>query len=100
MRIELPQVGESVTQGLIGKWLKLVGDSIKKYEPLVEVVTDKVSMEIPSPVTGVLTHILIKEGTTVPMGTVIAEIRVSSEDKNLLRRPEATQMRVSSDDLG
>ena len=80
MRIELPQVGESVTQGLIGKWLKLVGDSIKKYEPLVEVVTDKVSMEIPSPVTGVLTHILVKEGTTVPMGTVIAEIKVSSED--------------------
>ena len=90
MRIELPQVGESVTQGLIGKWLKLVGDSIKKYDPLVEVVTDKISMEIPSPVTGVLTHILVKEGTIVPMGTIIAEIRVSSEDN--LDQPEIASL--------
>ena len=81
MKIELPQVGESVTQGVIGKWLKQVGDRVEKYDPLVEVVTDKVSMEMPSPVTGVLTGILAEEGQTVPMGAAIAEIAVEGEDK-------------------
>ncbi len=79
MRIELPQVGESVTEGVIGKWLKSVGDSVEKYDPLVEVVTDKVNMEMPSPVSGVLTHILAQEGETVPMGAPIAEIEVEGE---------------------
>lgn len=78
MKVELPQVGESVTEGIIGKWLKSLGDSVQKYEPLVEVVTDKVNMELPSPVTGVLTVILVEEGQTVAMGSVIAEI--CSED--------------------
>ena len=79
MRIELPQVGESVTEGVIGKWLRRVGDSVEKYDPLVEVVTDKVNMEMPSPVSGVLTHILAHEGETVPMGAPIAEIEVEGE---------------------
>ena len=79
VRIELPQVGESVTEGVIGKWLKRVGDSVEKYDPLVEVVTDKVNMEMPSPVSGVLTHILAQEGETVPMGAPIAEIEVEDE---------------------
>ena len=79
VRIELPQVGESVTEGVIGKWLKRVGDSVEKYDPLVEVVTDKVNMEMPSPVSGVLTHILALEGETVPMGAPIAEIEVEGE---------------------
>ena len=50
MKIELPQVGESVTEGVIGRWLKNVGDKVEKYDPLVEVITDKVNMELPSPV--------------------------------------------------
>ncbi len=79
VRIELPQVGESVTEGVIGKWLRCVGDSVEKYDPLVEVVTDKVNMEMPSPVSGVLTHILAQEGETVPMGAPIAEIEVEGE---------------------
>ena len=80
MRIELPQVGESVTEGIIGRWLKSVGDSVEKYDPLVEVVTDKVNMEMPSPVSGVLTLILAEEGDTVPMGSAIAEIEVDGEE--------------------
>ena len=80
MRIELPQVGESVTEGVIGRWLKSVGDSVEKYDPLVEVVTDKVNMEMPSPVSGVLTLILAEEGDTVPMGSAIAEIEVDGEE--------------------
>ena len=80
MRIELPQVGESVTEGVIGRWLKSVGDPVEKYDPLVEVVTDKVNMEMPSPVSGVLTLILAEEGDTVPMGSAIAEIEVDGEE--------------------
>ena len=76
MIIELPHVGESVTEGVIGKWLIQVGQRVDKYDPLVEVVTDKVNMEMPSPVSGVLTSILADEGTTVPMGSPIAEIEV------------------------
>ena len=72
--IDLPQVGESVVEGIIGKWLKQPGDPVEKYDPLVEVVTDKVTMEVPSPVGGVLGRILAQEGDTVPMGAPIAEI--------------------------
>ena len=74
MIIELPHVGESVTEGVIGKWLKSVGDRVERYDPLVEVVTDKVNMEMPSPATGTLTAILVEEGATIPMGTPIAEM--------------------------
>lgn len=75
--IQLPHVGESVVEGIIGKWLKRPGDKIERFEPLVEVVTDKVTMEVPSPVTGSLTRILAQEGETVPMGAPIAEVETS-----------------------
>ena len=77
MIIELPQVGESVTEGTITQWLKRVGDRVEKYDPLVEVLTDKVSMEVPSPVAGVITEILAEEGQTLPMGAPIAAIQTS-----------------------
>ncbi|MCY3544319.1 MAG: dihydrolipoamide acetyltransferase family protein [Chloroflexi bacterium] len=77
MIIELPQVGESVTEGTIVQWLKQVGDSVDRYDPLVEVLTDKVSMEVPSPVTGVITEILAVEGETLPMGAPIASIQTA-----------------------
>ncbi len=73
--IELPQVGESVTEGTIVQWLKGVGDHVDRYDPLVEVLTDKVSMEVPSPVAGVITELLAKEGQTIPMGAPIASIQ-------------------------
>ena len=72
--VDLPQVSESVVEGIIEKWLKKPGDRLEKYEPLVEVVTDKVTVEVPSPVSGVLTRILADEGATVPIGAAIAEI--------------------------
>ena len=72
--VELPHVGESVVEGTIGKWLKQPGDSIRRYEPLVEVVTDKVTMEVPSPVEGELLRVLAAEGETLPMGAPIAEV--------------------------
>ena len=78
--IELPQVGESVTEGVIGKWLVEPGQHVEKYDPLVEVVTDKVSMEAPSPYTGVFVRALAEEGETVPMGQPICEMEVEGED--------------------
>jgi 2-oxoisovalerate dehydrogenase E2 component (dihydrolipoyl transacylase) len=72
--IELPHVGESVTEAVIGKWLKKPGDRVRKYDPIVEVVTDKVTMEVPAPFSGTLTRIVAQEGATVPMGAVIAEM--------------------------
>ena len=78
--IELPHVGESVVEGTIGKWLKQPGDAVRRYDPLVEVITDKVTMEVPSPVSGVLTRILVEEGTTVPMGTPIAEMETEDAE--------------------
>lgn len=73
-KIEMPHVGESVTEAVIEKWLKQPGDHIEKYEPIVEVVTDKVAMEVPAPATGELTSIVAQEGETVAMGAVIAEM--------------------------
>jgi 2-oxoisovalerate dehydrogenase E2 component (dihydrolipoyl transacylase) len=70
----MPKLGESVTEGTIGSWLKQVGDRVDRYDPLVEVETDKVSSEIPSPVAGILVEILIDSDTTVPVGTGICRI--------------------------
>ncbi|MBI2966001.1 MAG: 2-oxo acid dehydrogenase subunit E2, partial [Chloroflexi bacterium] len=75
-RVKLPQVGESVTEAVIGKWLKKPGEHVEKFDPIVEVVTDKVSMEFPAPAAGTLTKILHAEGATVPMGVVIAEMEL------------------------
>ena len=72
--VELPHVGESVVEGTIGKWLKQPGESVRRYEPLVEIVTDKVTMEVPSPVEGELLRVLAAEGETLPMGAPIAEV--------------------------
>jgi 2-oxoisovalerate dehydrogenase E2 component (dihydrolipoyl transacylase) len=72
--IVMPQLGESVAEGVIGKWLKQEGDTIQRDEPIVEVITDKVNAEIPSPVTGVLQRIAQPEGATVAVGQEIAVI--------------------------
>ena len=88
--VELPHVGESVVEGTIGKWLKQPGDSVRRYEPLVEVVTDKVTMEVPSPVEGELLRVLAAEGETLPMGTPIAEVGDPGETPST-DTPVATQ---------
>ena len=80
--IELPHVGESVVEGTIGKWLKQPGDRVERYDPLVEVITDKVTMEVPSPVSGELVRIIAQEGETVPMGAPIAEVEDGSRPSN------------------
>ena len=77
--IQLPQLGESVHEGTLGKWLKKVGDKVDLYDPLVEITTDKVDTEMPSPVAGTLLAILVPEGTTVQAGTAIAVIGEQGE---------------------
>jgi len=68
----MPQLGETVTEGVVGTWLKKPGDKVEKYESLVEVITDKVTAEVPAPVSGVLKEILVQEGETVKVNTSIA----------------------------
>lgn len=68
----MPQMGESIAEGTVSKWLKKVGDEVKRDEPILEISTDKVDAEIPSPAAGVLAEIRVPEGKTVPVQTVIA----------------------------
>src|SRR5258705_8804452 len=75
----MPQLDEGVAEGTIGKWLKQPGDAVAKYEPLLEVITDKVNAEVPSPFAGVLREILVEEGATVPNNAEIAVIETAEE---------------------
>jgi len=77
-RVTMPQLGESVTEGTIGRWLKQIGEPVKKYESLVEIITDKVNAEVPAPVAGVLKAISAPEGTTVSVGTEICLIEAEA----------------------
>src|SRR3954466_15706819 len=74
IQITMPEMGESVTEGTILEWLKQVGDEVEVDEGLVEVSTDKVDTEVPSPAAGILTKILVEPDETVPVGTVLGEI--------------------------
>jgi 2-oxoisovalerate dehydrogenase E2 component (dihydrolipoyl transacylase) len=81
-KVTMPQLGESVAEGTIGKWLKQPGDHVDKYEPLLEVITDKVNAEVPSPFEGVLKEILAEEGATVPNNAEIAIIETADDDSS------------------
>src|SRR3954467_7058445 len=85
----MPQLGESVAEGTIGKWLKQPGDHVAKYEPLVEVITDKVNAEVPSPFEGVLREILVEEGATVPNNAEIAVIETADDGASTVAAPAA-----------
>jgi pyruvate/2-oxoglutarate dehydrogenase complex dihydrolipoamide acyltransferase (E2) component len=77
--VTMPQLGEGVAEGTIGKWLKQVGDHVGRDEPLVEVITDKVNAEVPSPFEGTLTEILAPEGQVVPNEAAIAVVQTADE---------------------
>ena len=72
--IQMPQLGETIVEGTILKWLKQEGDAVAADEPLFEISTDKVDTEVPSPVAGTVTKLLVAEGATVPVGTAVMEI--------------------------
>src|SRR6188472_1171891 len=77
--VVMPQMGESIAEGTIVRWIKKVGDAIDKDEPLFEISTDKVDAEIPAPGAGVLLEIRVKEGETVPVNSVVALIGAQGE---------------------
>ena len=77
--VTLPALGESVTEGTVTRWLKAVGDTIAVDEPLVEVSTDKVDTEIPSPVAGTLLEIVVPEDEVVEVGAVLARVGAADE---------------------
>ncbi|HEV2037657.1 MAG TPA: dihydrolipoamide acetyltransferase family protein [Candidatus Eremiobacteraceae bacterium] len=87
----MPQLGETVTEGTVGRWLKKVGDPVAKYEPLLEVETDKVASEIPSPFAGTLAKIHVEEGTTVPVGAAVCDISESAAATASSSPPPAQQ---------
>src|SRR5438067_11966296 len=72
--VVMPQMGVSVSEGTVTTWLKQEGESIEADEPLLEISTDKVDTEVPSPASGVVTQILVQEGETVEVGTKLAQI--------------------------
>src|SRR5438128_12640054 len=74
----MPQMGESIAEGTLSKWLKQPGDDVKRDEPIFEISTDKVDTEIPSPVAGKLQKILVQEGQTVEINTVVGIISDST----------------------
>ncbi|HET6380452.1 MAG TPA: biotin/lipoyl-containing protein, partial [candidate division Zixibacteria bacterium] len=77
--IKMPQLGESVTEGTIERWLVKEGDHVEQYDPLFEVVTDKVNAEVPAEVGGTITKILVGDGETVKVGTPLAEIATEGD---------------------
>ncbi|MCH8893336.1 MAG: 2-oxo acid dehydrogenase subunit E2 [Chloroflexi bacterium] len=96
--IELPHVGESVVEGTIGKWLKQPGDTVKRYEPLVEIITDKVTMEVPSPVDGSVVELLAQEGETLPMGAPIALVATADSPEGA--EPQTASIEIETAEPG
>ena len=95
--VVMPQMGESIAEGTIVRWIKKVGDAVDRDEPLFEISTDKVDAEIPSPAAGVLTEIKVKEGETVPVNSVVAVIGAAGE---AAAAPAARQSRRRSSSEG
>ena len=78
LMVTMPQLGESVTEGTIARWLKKPGDAMAKYESIAEVITDKVNAEIPAPADGVMSELIAAEGTVVPVGQPICSIETGA----------------------
>src|SRR5437660_5531853 len=87
--VVMPQMGESIAEGTIVRWIKKVGEAVDRDEPLFEISTDKVDAEIPSPAAGVLTEIRVKEGETVPVNSIVAVIGQAGEAKTAPQKPSA-----------
>ncbi len=96
MKVEviMPQLGESIAEGTVSKWLKKEGERVKKEEPLYEISTDKVDTEIPSPENGVLEKIIVAEGQTVPINTVLAIIRTEEASEVIEEEKEKVEKKL------
>ncbi|HSE65972.1 MAG TPA: biotin/lipoyl-containing protein, partial [Gemmatimonadales bacterium] len=85
----MPQMGESIAEGTLSRWIKKVGEEVKRDEPIFEISTDKVDAEIPAPGAGVLAEILVTEGQTVPVQTVVARIETEKGAATAVEAVEA-----------
>src|SRR6185312_11127534 len=85
----MPQLGESVTEGTIEKWLVKPGDAVNKYDPLAEVNTDKVTAEVPSSFTGTIKELIAQEGETLPVGAIICTLETDGESAGTTEAPVA-----------
>ena len=94
--IIMPQMGESIAEGTLSKWLKKVGDEVKRDEPIFEISTDKVDAEIPAPAAGVLAEVLVKEGETVAVQTVVARLETEKGAMVEAPAPETAPAQVAS----
>jgi 2-oxoglutarate dehydrogenase E2 component (dihydrolipoamide succinyltransferase) len=92
----MPQMGESIAEGTLTRWMKKIGDSVKRDEPLFEISTDKVDAEIPSPSAGIVLEILVPEGTTVPINTVVARIGEAGEATTAAPAAEAAAVSTTA----
>src|SRR5205807_8913880 len=86
--VVMPQMGESIAEGTVVRWIKKVGDKVDRDEPLFEISTDKVDAEIPSPAAGVVSEIRVKEGETVAINTVVALIGAAGEKSTAAKPAE------------
>lgn len=87
VEVPMPQMGESIAEGTVSKWIKQVGDAVERDEPILEISTDKVDAEIPSPSDGVLVEIVVQEGETVEVGTVVAFLDTDASDAQVTAEP-------------
>ncbi|MCF6155585.1 MAG: 2-oxo acid dehydrogenase subunit E2 [Candidatus Brocadia sp.] len=92
VNVIMPQMGESVAEGTITKWLVHEGDRVEKEQPIVEISTDKIDTEVPSPITGILKKILYPEGKTIPVQTVIAQIETVEGKEGAIVSPEKPEV--------
>ena len=94
-QILVPSLGESVTEATVSKWLKQVGESVDSDEPLVELETDKVNVEVPSPLSGTLSSIKVKEGDTVEVGSILGIVKEGKSDSTPTKRKEIENQKKS-----
>ena len=94
-QIIVPALGESITEATVAKWLKNVGDTVEADEPVVELETDKVNLEVPSPISGTVGDIKFKDGDTVEVGAILGSIQNNGEatEKNLLKNMSSQKNR-------
>ena len=95
-QIIVPSLGESITEATVSKWLKQVGEKVDSDEPLVELETDKVNVEVPSPLAGTLTSIKVKEGDTVEVGALLGEVNESKIGSKKISKTAPTELKKES----
>ena len=96
-KIVVPVLGESITEATVAKWLKNAGDAVEADEPIVELETDKVNLEVPSPISGVLTEINSQDGSVVEVGALLGS--VSAEGGTVVKSAPKTQKEIKKEEI-